>query len=171
MITAGISDADIIVAAPFPISGTGALVGVLKAYSGMTGEAFSEESMDTALNELVLTGALAETLEDTQQAEELIAYLKQQILEQELASPEEIRQAVRQAGREFGLSLTEEDIEKVTELLEKIGRLDLEAEDLVSQARDLYDRLSDIGGSEGFFDRLLDFFRSILDYIKGLFGK
>lgn len=170
LITAGISDADIIVAAPFPISGTGALVGVLKAYSGMTGEAFSEESMDTALNELVLTGDLAETLEDTQQAEELIAYLKQQILEQDLDSPEEIREAVKQAGKEFGLSLTAEDVEKVTELMEKIGRLDLDAEDLVSQAKDLYDRLSDIGSSEGFFDRLLDFFRSILDYIKGLFS-
>lgn len=77
LITAGITDADIIVAGPFPISGTAALVGAMKAYSDMTGTEVSERSMDTALNELVLTGDLAETVGDSQKAEELVAYLKQ----------------------------------------------------------------------------------------------
>ena len=71
LITAGITDADIIVAGPFPISGTAALVGAMKAYSDMTGAEVSERSMDTALNELVLTGDIAETVGDSQKAEEL----------------------------------------------------------------------------------------------------
>ena len=37
--TAGITDADIIVAGPKPISGTAALVGIFEAYEAMTGEA------------------------------------------------------------------------------------------------------------------------------------
>jgi uncharacterized protein YpuA (DUF1002 family) len=53
LITAGITD---LVAGPTPISGTAALVGAMKAYAVMTGEEVTEESMDTALNELVLTG-------------------------------------------------------------------------------------------------------------------
>lgn len=170
LITAGISDADIIVAAPFPISGTGALVGVLKAYSVMTGEAVPEESIDAALNELVLTGELADTFGESRQVEEFIAYVKQQIIEMDISSKEEIRDAVEQAGKEFDLSLTERDIENITGLLQKIDRLDLDADDLMNQARDLYDRISDIGSSSGFFDKLLEFFQSIFDYIKGLFG-
>lgn len=71
LITAGITDADIIVAGPSPISGTAALVGVMKAYSDMTGEKVTEQSMDTALNELVLTGDLADTVGDSEKAEEL----------------------------------------------------------------------------------------------------
>lgn len=170
LITAGITDADIIVAAPFPISGTAALVGALKAYSVMTGEAVSEESTDAALNELVLTGNLAETLGDSQQAEEFIAYLKQQIVEEKLDSEEEIQEAVEKASREFKISLKEEDIQRVTILLQKISELDLDLDVLMDQAKDLYDKLADVGASSGFFDRIVEFFYSIIDYIKGLFG-
>lgn len=169
LITAGISDADILVAAPFPISGTGALVGVMKVYGVLTGETVSDESIDTALDELVLTGSLAESLGESQQAEELIAYLKQQVLELGLNSEAEVHKAVVEAGKDFGLSLQEKDIEEVTRLLLKIGRLDLQAEDLAVQAKDLYERISNIGDSGGFFDRLWEFFQSIFDYIRELF--
>ena len=50
--TAGLEDAEIIVAGPFPISGTAALIGALQAYSKMTGDEIKEESLDTAMNEL-----------------------------------------------------------------------------------------------------------------------
>ncbi len=169
LITAGISDADILVAAPFPISGTGALVGVMKVYGVLTGEAVSEESIDTALDELILTGSLAESLGESQQAEELIAYLKQQILELELDSEAEVHRAVVEAGKDFGITLEEKEIEEVTRLLLKIGRLDLQAEDLAVQAKDIYERISEIGSTGGFFDRLWEFFQSIFDYIKELF--
>ena len=55
LVTAGIEDADIIVAGPKNISGTAALVGVFKAYQEMTGKELPQENVDTALNELVLT--------------------------------------------------------------------------------------------------------------------
>ena len=80
LITAGITDADILVAGPTPISGTAALVGAMTAYAVMTGEEVTEESMDTALNELVLTGDIADTVGDSEKAEELIAYLKQEVI-------------------------------------------------------------------------------------------
>lgn len=171
LITAGITDADIIVAAPFPISGTAALVGALKAYSVMTGEEVSEESTDAALNELVLTGSLADTLGDSKQAEEFMAYVKQQIVEQNLDSEEEIQEAVRKACREFNISLSEEDIQRVTSLLEKISELDLDIDTLMDKAKDLYDKLADMDMSEagGFFEKLLNMFQSLIDYIKGLF--
>lgn len=169
LITAGISDADIIVAAPFPISGTGALVGVLKAYSVMTGEAISEESMDTALNELVLTGDLADSMGDSKQVEEFIAYLKQQVVELDLRSDGDIRDAIENAEKEFEISLSEEEVNQITDLLKKIGSLDLDVDALVNQAKDLYDRITEIGKSSGFFDKVADFFQSIIDYIKGLF--
>ena len=43
MITAGLTDAEAIVAAPSEISGTAALIGVIEAYSAMTGEEINEE--------------------------------------------------------------------------------------------------------------------------------
>ena len=170
LITAGITDADIIVAAPFPISGTGALVGTMKAYAVMTGEEVSEENMDAALNELVVTGDLADTIGDSEQVEEFIAYLKQQIVERGLKSEEDIRVLIKEAGKKFNISLNEEQIRDIVALLQKIGNLDLDIDTLVSQARDLYDRIADIGRSSGFFDKIAEFFRAILDFFKNLFS-
>lgn len=79
--TAGMEDADVIVAGPFELSGTAALVGALKAYSEMTGEKVSEESLDTALNELVITGEIADSTGDTEEIEGMVAYLKKEVVE------------------------------------------------------------------------------------------
>ena len=43
LVTAGIKDADIVVAGPFKISGTAALVGAIKSYENMTGEKVEQE--------------------------------------------------------------------------------------------------------------------------------
>lgn len=170
LITAGITDADIIVAGPFPISGTAALVGAMKAYSVMTGEEVSHESMDTALNELVLTGDLAESVGDTQKVEEFIAYVKREIVEQGLESEEDIQRVIEDAVKEFNISLSQEEMAKINGLLQKISDLDLDLDSLMSQARDLYNRLEDFGKSSGFWDKLVEFFRPVIDFFSGLFG-
>ena len=69
--TAGIENADIKVAGPFNISGTAALVGAIKAYENMTGEQVSEENADTATNELVVTGQVAENVGDQERPKSL----------------------------------------------------------------------------------------------------
>lgn len=43
LVTAGVTNAKVIAAAPFPVSGTGALTGILKAFEQATGEKISEE--------------------------------------------------------------------------------------------------------------------------------
>ncbi len=169
LITAGITDADIIVAAPSAISGTAALVGVLKAYSDMTGETVTEESMDTAMNELVLTGELADTVGDSEKAEELIAYLKQEVIGRRLKEADEIEEAIDKASREFSISLSENEVQQLTGLLQKIGNLDLDLDSIKDQAQELYDKLSEID-TKSFFDKVAGFFQSILDFFQGLFS-
>ena len=142
----------------------------MKAYAVMTGEEVSEENMDAALNELVVTGDLADTIGDSKQVEEFIAYLKQQIVERGLKTEEDIRALIKEASRKFDISLSEEQIRDIVALLQKIGNLDLDIDTLVSQARDLYDRIADIGRSSGFFDKIAEFFRAILDFFKNLFS-
>lgn len=169
LITAGITDADIIVAGPFPISGTAALVGAMKAYSDMTGAEVSERSMDTALNELVLTGDIAETVGDSQKAEELVAYLKQEVIEKGLDSQQEIEEAIQDACSQFDITLAEEEVAELTGLLKKIGDLDLDIDSIRSQAEELYDKLTSLD-TKSIFDRVADFFRSILEFFQGLFS-
>ena len=82
--TAGVEDVNVVVAGPFNVSGTAALVGALKAYSEMTGETVDEDVVDAAVDEMVTTGSLEDgTDADNEKVEGMVAYLKEQIAQQE----------------------------------------------------------------------------------------
>ena len=60
--TAGVKDANVVVVGPFDMSGTAALIGAVKAYSGMTGEAVDTDVIDGAINEMVVTGEIGDEI-------------------------------------------------------------------------------------------------------------
>lgn len=179
LITAGLEDADVVVAGPFNISGTAALVGAMEAYATMTGEEISQESMDAATNELVLTGELADELGDSEKTEQLIAMVKQAMIENNLTSEKDIKNAIQEAGDALDLDLSAEEIEKITSLMNKISKLDIDPDALKEQAQDIYNSISDKLNNlnfdkEGFAQKVGDavsnFFSSIVDFFKGLFN-
>ena len=119
--TAGVTDADIIVAGPTPISGTAALVGVLKAYQEMTGKEISDSVVDTALNELVLTGQLEESLKGVSDAEveEFIAYIKALIAKDDLTDDEGINGAIDEACEKYGVTLSDDERQQIVDLVRR----------------------------------------------------
>lgn len=170
LLTAGLADANVIVAAPTPISGTAALIGAVKAYEVMSGEAVSEASLETATNELVVTGELSELLEDPEKASEIIAYVKQQMLENGIESPEDIEALIRDAAEKFDISLSEENIAKIRDLMGKISDLDIDVDALAKQAGDLYEKLKELGGSVD-KEQLGNFLTRIFEAAAGLLEK
>lgn len=144
LLTAGVQDAKVIVAAPSSISGTAALIGAVKAYEAYSGETISSSAFAAATDELVLTGELMEEL-DSEQISDLIAYLKQKIAEKGLDDPDKLADLVRQASAEMDLNLTDEQVTQIVNLLLKLNKLDIDANALVSQAKELYDKLDSLG--------------------------
>lgn len=175
LVTAGVADADIIVAGPKPISGTAALVGILKAYTDMTGKEISEKRIDTALNELVLTGELR-SLEgvDQETVEQMVAYLKQKVAEGALTDENSISDAIEEASRDFDISLTDEQKSELIELLLKIKDLNLDVDTLIDQAKSIYDKLSEMGFDssvkEGIGTKISTFFSELITSIKNFFS-
>ena len=167
--TAGVENADIKVAGPFNISGTAALVGAIKAYETMTGEEVSEENADTATNELVVTGQVAENVGDQGKAEQLIGAVKGEVVEGNATTTEEIGDVVDQAAQEMEVNLSEEDRQAIIDLMEKIDGLNLNIDSLKEQASNLYDQIAGLDLNlnidqeqvKGFFERILDFFRGL----------
>ena len=167
--TAGVENADIKVVGPFNISGTAALVGAIKAYETMTGEEVSEENADTATNELVVTGQVAENVGDQGKAEQLIGAVKGEVVEGNATTTEEIGDVVDQAAQEMEVNLSEEDRQAIIDLMEKIDGLNLNIDSLKEQASNLYDQIAGLDLNlnidqeqvKGFFERILDFFRGL----------
>ncbi|MFT3985718.1 MAG: DUF1002 domain-containing protein [Lachnospiraceae bacterium] len=186
LITAGVQDADIMVVGPTQISGTAALIGALKAYEQMSGTAISETALDTALNELVATGELSETVGNNSEAEELISYIKAQIAANDLDTEEEIEAVIRQGMKDKNISLTEEEIQKIVDLMMKIKAMGIDFSVLAEQADDIYAKykaqidagtfnindvdLNDLGLGKVISNAVGNFFKGIGDSIKSFFG-
>ena len=175
--TAGMSDASVTVAAPFEISGTAALVGAMKAYGQMTGTVIEPTLFDGAIDELVTTSELGDNLDDPAMAAKIIAAAKQIIAANEYTSEEDIDKTIDDVAKDLEVTLSEEDRALIRELLQKLSKLDLNAENLSEQAQGIYEDLKNSGFDvskygvtdeevQGFIARIRQFF----DWLKSLFG-
>ena len=173
--TAGITDADIIVAGPKPISGTAALVGIFEAYEAMTGEAVQDNVVDAALNELVVTGELEASIQGLtdQEVEEFIAYIKSLIAEKGLTDEKSINEAIDEACDKYGVTLSDDERQKIVDLLLKITSLGIDLSGLVDYAASLYNSFKNGGSSSGIMASIGKFFGNIFsaigEFFKNLF--
>jgi uncharacterized protein YpuA (DUF1002 family) len=167
--TAGLEDADIIVAGPSPISGTAALIGAMKAYSEMTGDPVDEDSLDAAMNEIVVTGELANVIQnaDDGEVEEFIAYVKQKVLEGGLKDESSIRDCIDEALEKYDFSMTDEEKDELVSMLLKISKLDIDVNALLDQAKSLYDKIKVSDDPQGLIAKILE---SIRSFFKNLFS-
>ena len=168
--TAGITDADIIVAGPQEISGTAALVGVFKAYQEMTGETINADIIDASLNELVVTGQLEQSIAglSDEEVEEFIAYIKSVIAQNDLKDEASINQAIDDACSKYNVTLSDSERQQIVDLLLKLSKLNLD------YAESLYHSFKDGGGDSSVLSSVGTFFSnvfsSIADFFKGLFS-
>lgn len=179
LLTAGVSDADILVVGPTEISGTAALIGAIKGYEAMSGESVSDTILDTAMNELITTGEIAMQDADSQDIEELIAFVKAKVAAGGLDSDDQIRSAIEEGEDKFGVTLTEDEINQIIAIMQKINQLGLDPNVLVAQAEDLYSKFgkdflknldTDAIAKEVAKSAASGFFAKIGDAIKGFFA-
>lgn len=176
LITAGLKDADVYVAGPTNLSGTAALIGAVKGYEEMTGENVGEEALEAAVNEIVVTGDLGDILGDSEAASDIIAYIKQQIAEEHVESDEDIERIIRNAMKEFNIDLSDEQVQELIKLMNKISKLDLDVDALAKQAGELYEKLKGMGldldnvDTEQVGNFITRFFDAIVSFISNLFG-
>lgn len=166
LVTAGVENADVKVAGPFKISGTAALVGVMKAYEEMTGKKISQKSKDAANDELVTTGEVAKNI-GSDDAEKLIADVKQKVAEGNLTSSSDIKNAINESAKDLNINLSDTDRQKIQDLMDKISDLDLNVNKLKEQAKDIYDQL---GGSQGILDKISSWLRIVIHWLSSLFS-
>ena len=172
--TAGIKNADIIVAGPFKISGTAGLVGAIKAYENMTGKQVDEENVEAATNELVLTSDLAENIGDTEKAEEFVGFIKNEVASNDYTE-EEMSALVDEAASEMQVSLSDDDKERILELMDKVKGLDIDVDQLQEQVKGLYNKLQGMDlhinlDSEETQSFLSNLWNKIVEFFNNLLG-
>ncbi|MEK4230984.1 DUF1002 domain-containing protein [Solibacillus sp. FSL H8-0538] len=174
MLTAGIEDAIVEIAAPKPVTGHSALVGIYKAYEVKTGEALDIERTDVANDELSVATSLTEDagISDEKVAE-LLTQIKKVIAEQNPATREEVQQIVEEQLSKLQITLSDKDRELLVDLMDRISNLNIDFSKLSSQLTDLSTKFEEKFGAilqdEGFWTSVKNFFNNLVDTVSSWF--
>lgn len=123
--TAGITDAKVLISAPFPVSGTGALTGIYKAYEDMTGVSLNDLAKKLGAEELVLTGELSEYI-GSEQAAGLLSELKQILDNTAQMSDAEVLEEIKKIAAAYNVDLSDAMYKQILSLCRKLEGLNEE---------------------------------------------
>lgn len=172
MLTAGIENATVEVAAPKPVTGHSALVGIYKAYE-VNGEQLDPERTDVANDELTVATELAEGVDEAK-VSELLTEIKKQIAEKNPASREEVEQIVEEQLAKLQIELSPEDRQLLIDLMDRIRQLDIDFSKWSTQLEDLSktieDKIGTIVNDEGFWASVKEFFKNLASSIRSWFN-
>jgi len=166
MVTAGVENARVIAAAPFPVSGTAALTGIMKAFETATGEELTEEAKQAASEEMITTGELGEDI-GQDEAASLVQEIKERIITEKITDPEQIRKIIIEIAADLNINITQEHIDRLADLMERISKLDLSVDNVSEQLKNINKGLEKVRET---IDQNKGFFQKILDAIKRFFA-
>lgn len=172
LITAGVKDADIYVTAPIAVSGTAALTGIIKAYEISADKTIPEEVKQAANQEMVETAKLGDSI-GAENAAALIAKVKEEIAKNKPQTDEELRKIIEQAAKELNVQLSEEEIQRLIDLFNKLKGLNIDWNQVSDQLNKAKDQISKFLASEegqGFLEKVKQFFIWLIDTIKAMFS-
>lgn len=173
LITAGMKDADIYVTAPFDVSGTAGLTGILKAYEVQAEIEIPEEQKQVANEEMVRTAELGDKI-GVEKASELMTKIKEEIAKNPPETEDDLRELIQRIAGQLGIQLTEEELNGLVSLFNRMKDLNIDWDQVTSQLSKVRDNLDDILSSEStqtFIQRFIDVVISIIDQLKSWFTK
>lgn len=171
LVTAGISDAKVMVSAPYPVSGTAALTGIYKAYEDITGQTLSELAKSVGVEELITTGNLAEYI-GSDEATEIVSELKSILDQTQTMTDDEVRDEIKRIAAEYNVSITDDQVEQLLKLCRSLEKLDVDElrqklvniAQTVEKAKEASQTISQIGES------IKSFFASVGSFFTKIFG-
>ena len=166
--TAGITDARIIVASPFEVSGTAALAGVYKAYEDMTGNKLDDLAKLVSTQELTITGELADEI-GSMDSTSIVNELKLMLDQTKNMSDQEMRTIILEISGRYGVKLTETQIGQLISLCRSLEGLD--ADSLKTRVEEVQGTLQKVSEAKtkvvGFVDKV----KVVISSVSGFFDK
>lgn len=170
--TAGVKNCNLVVTAPFEVTGTGALTGVFMAFESQ-GVVLDEQKKTVATEELVETAQMEKTYGEG--VAELISDAKNQVVAAtENLTDDQIREIIRTAAASRGITLSDEDLNRIVQLLNQLKALNYDADAFAATLSDFQKKLEEVtrqvGGAGGILEAIGNFFKGIADWFAGLFN-
>jgi len=172
MTTAGVKDAEVYVTAPFAVSGTAALTGILKAYETTTNIKIPEEQKQVANEEMVKTATLSEKVGD-EKAVQFMNEIKQEIANNKPGSVQELKDLITNEAQQFNIPLSQAEIDGLVSLFDKMKDLNIDWNAVgknLEIAKDKFDEIMQQEETKNLISSLGDFFGRLVEIISGWFS-
>ena len=166
--TAGITDANIVVAAPFEVSGTAALSGVYKAYEDMTGKKLDDLAKLVSTQELTVTGELAAQI-GAMDSTAIVNELKLMLDVTQTMSDDEIRAEIREIASRYNVNLTNTQVEQLLSLCRSLEGLD--ADSLKARVQEVQNTLQKVSDAKTKVVGFVQGVKKVVDSVSGFFDK
>ena len=166
--TAGITDAKIVVAAPFEVSGTAALTGVYKAYEDLTGKKLDDLAKAVSTQELTITGELANEIGEMDSTS-IVNDLKMMLDETAQMTDQEIREQIIQIAATYNVNLTDNQINQLISLCRSLEGLDADA--LKSRVEEVQNTLKKVSDAKTQVIGFVEQVKKVVTSIKSFFEK
>ena len=166
--TAGITDAKVVVAAPFEVSGTAALTGVYKAYEDITGKKLDDLAKLVSTQELTITGELAKEI-GGMDSMAIVNELKLMLDETRKMSDGEIRAEIVAIAGEYNVKLTDTQIDQLITLCRSLEKLDGDA--LKSRVEEIQNTLKKVSDAKTQVVGFVQTVKKVVDSVKGFFDR
>ena len=141
LITCGVTNCQAIAAAPFEVSGTGALTGILMAYENATGNQISQQAKDLSAQEIQITENLSNSAENQQVAQQIVNDVKLQVINgtvdesqntdnsvitNNTVNDQSVTNIVNNVVNQYttnnnGITLSQEDVQQLTDYAKKLA--------------------------------------------------
>lgn len=172
LISAGITDAEIRIWAPRPISGTAALTGIYKAYEDITGRILDDAAKDLGIEELIATGELAEYI-GSEDALAIINDLKKILDETKYMTDDEVMDKIDSIAADYNAELTDEQAKQIFTLARMFEGLSAEEiqQRLVNMAKAAQKAQSFGETVQSVINSIGEFIKTVGDFFKDIWNR
>lgn len=183
LLTSGVTDANVIASAPYPVTGTAALAGILKGFEDATGEELSLNQKEAARDEIKVTTDLGNNVTkedgtklDKDEAAVIINDIKTQVIKDSPKNDIDIENIVINITNNYGVELPKKERAQVVKLMSDINKLDYNYNDMKESLnqmnKNLKETLKEMGKEikeSGIFEKLWSKIKEFFSWIGDLF--
>ena len=175
LITSGITSADVKVSAPFKVTGTSALSGILAGVEEVGGFEISLKQKETAQKEIETTVEVGDEI-GSEEASTIINDIKTEVIKEQPETEEEIKEIVENITNQYNVNISVNAKDSIVNLMSDVNDLDLDYSELKNSLKEASNKLSnnlkELGiklKEEGFFEKIKNWFVDLWDKFISLF--
>ena len=168
LITCGVTDADIKAGAPYDVTGTAALAGVLKGFEKSTGKELPLENRKVAQDEITVTKNLGDSI-GKEKASSMVNQVKTEVVKDKPGDKKAIENIINDTAKDYQVSLNPEDKQQLVDLMTQVRKLNLNYDQIKNSLNKLGDEMKNQLTQAGIKIKESGFFEKMWEGVKNFF--